>query len=222
MRILVIEDDALIAETLSELLAEHYEVETVTTGRAGLDQGLTGVYDLIVLDLGLPDMSGHEVCRALRGEGIATPVIILTGQGDVRHKVAALDSGADDYLVKPFKFPELAARIRAVLRRSPGPVAPLTMEFGDIILDPENRIATRKGKAVKLRRKEFDLLAYLLRNQGQIVTRSMILDNVWEDGAAQFSNIVDVHVKYLRDRIEKPFKAPLIKTVHGVGYTIAI
>ncbi|MCC2631804.1 MAG: two component transcriptional regulator, winged helix family [Patescibacteria group bacterium] len=221
MRLLIVEDDALVAETLNDLLSEEYEVEVIDSGKEALSRASKNDYDLILLDIGLPDMDGEAVCSELRNRKITVPVIMVTGKQEVDYKVRTLDKGADDYITKPFSFPELNARIRAVLRRSKGAPIPAILRCGDLVLDTNARTVTRQGKDIELRRKEFDILEYLVINRGRIVTRSMIIDHIWDENTNAFSNVVDVHIKYLRDRIEKPFKSQIIKTVHGLGYTIS-
>lgn len=220
MRILIIEDDEVLGATLRDLLALNYTIDLVKTGREGLHKAKSLPYDLILLDLGLPDVTGKEVCKQLRKEKITAPILIITGRSQVAEKVICLDNGADDYLIKPFNFIELSARVRALLRRNQPSKSSSVLQCEDLILDTTTRTVTRNEQRIQLRRKEFDLLEYLLRNQGHVLTRSMILDHVWDENCNPFSNIVDVHIKYLRDRVEKPFKSHMIKTVHGIGYTI--
>lgn len=220
MRILIIEDDPGIAQTLDDLLSPIYQIDLVDNGTDGLAKARVTEYDMILLDLGLPDMSGKEVCRKLREDGVVSPILILTARDAITDKVTALDSGADDYVLKPFSLNELTARMRAIMRRSPVGMTSNQLIWKDINLDTVTRTVTRQGKRIPLRRKEFDLLEYLLRHQGRVLTRAMIIDHLWDDNGNPFSNIVDVHIKYLRDRLEKPFDSPVIKTVHGLGYTI--
>jgi DNA-binding response OmpR family regulator len=148
------------------------------------------------------------------------PILMLTGQAETEKKVLALDAGADDYLVKPFKIEELLARIRALLRRHPTALTSNTLSIDSLILDPSRKIVKRNEDNIVLRRKEFDLLEYLMRNNGRVITREMIVDNIWDSNHESVTNVVDVHIKYLRDKIDKPYKKKLIKTVHGVGYKI--
>lgn len=220
MRILLIEDDETIVETIKNRLRKTYAIDTATTGERGKHLAEVCDYDLILLDLNLPDAHGSDICQALRNNRVRTPIMILTGQHDIADKVDTLDSGADDYLTKPFSFAELNARIRALLRRNPEPTDMSLLTAADLSLDPVRRIVIRGDKVIRLRRKEFNILEYLLRNKGKVVKRQMILDHVWDDETNAASNIVDVHVKYLRDFIDKPFSRPLIRTIHGVGYKI--
>jgi two-component system, OmpR family, response regulator len=220
MKLLIIEDEKDMADSLKERLETSYIVEVAYLGRKGIYKALKDNNDLIILDLVLPDMNGREVCRELRQNGISTPILILTGQSELGDKVTLLDTGADDYLVKPFEFPELLARIRALLRRRSVEMASKLITVGDLTMDLTDRIVKRSGEIIKLRRKEFDILEYLLLNRGRLITRSMLLNHVWESESEPFDNTVDVHIKYLRDRIDKPYGSRLIKTVHGLGYRI--
>lgn len=220
MRILVIEDNKRVAMALCEVLRETYVVDVEYSGKSALNNLNITSYDVILLDLGLPDMDGKEVCKQLRARKISAPVIILTGNDSTMSKVAMLDSGADDYLTKPFSIDELKARMRALMRRHSYRPAPGVLTIEDLTLDPAKRTVRRQDKDIILRRKEFDLLEYMMRNQGRTLTRSMIIDHVWESGNGLWTNAVDVHVKYLRDKIDRPFKRQLIKTIHGVGYKL--
>lgn len=220
MKVLLIEDDKQTAETIRDELKDYYAVDVVFTGEDGEYQASVNEYDVIVLDIVLPDMNGVEVCKKIRESGIKTPVLMLTGKVDTKDKVEALDSGADDYLTKPFKFAELLARIRALMRRIPSTIDATQLCVGKLSLDlPANKVK-HKGEVVPLRRKEFGLLEYLMRNVGHTLTRSMILEHVWDSGTDPITNTVDVHINYLRDKVDKPFGTKLIKTVHGLGYKI--
>lgn len=220
MKLLIIEDDREISLTLKEELEKNYIVKTSATGTDGEYQAEINDYDLILLDLSLPDKDGFQVCKSIRETGIQVPILVLTGQTDLDMKVKMLDAGADDYLTKPFKYEELMARVRALLRRSKKTQTTSTLSTDDLVLDLDKKIAKRESKLITLRRKEFYLLEYLVRNAGNVVSRGMILDNVWDNDCDSLTNIVDVHIKYLRDRIDKPFDKKLIKTVHGLGYKI--
>ncbi|MBP9815774.1 response regulator transcription factor, partial [Candidatus Woesebacteria bacterium] len=177
-------------------------------------------YDLIILDYVLPDTNGLELCLKLRRANIRVPILFVTVRYGIRDKVAALDAGADDYIVKPFSVKELHARIRALMRRSSNVYNDDVLKAGDLLLDVLNRKVVRNDMNIYLRRKEFNLLEYMLRNQNRVLTRGMILEHVWEDGIEELSNTVDVHIKYLRDKVDKPFNEKLIKTVHGLGYKL--
>lgn len=220
MRILVIEDEQAIAHAIKKRLKHTYVIDVAYTGKSGSHLAEVCDYDLIILDLHLPDMSGTEICRKIRANRITTPILILTGESNVDNKVKTLDAGADDYLVKPFDFSELSARIRALLRRNPVAYSSNLLIIADMTLDPVRRLVVRGDKIIRLRRKEFDLLEYLVRNKGKVLKREMILEHVWEDEHQSYTNIVDVHIKYLRDQIDRPFPKHLIKTVHGLGYRL--
>lgn len=222
MRILLIEDDIALAGTIRDSLKPLFAFDMAHTAQSGLSLAQYNEYDCILLDLSLPDLDGLDVCRKLRASNVKSPVLMLTARGTIDERVSGLDTGADDYLVKPFSLVELLARIRALLRRSPDTLSDNTLTVGDISLDLNKREVMRDGKAVPLRRKEFDLLEYLLRNQGRVLTRSMILEHVWDNSIDPFTNAIDVHIKYLRDRIDRPFDSRLIHTVHGLGYKLEI
>ena len=222
MKILVIEDDIDLTKTIRDALYRYHAVDLAHTGLRGIQQAKLGSYDVIILDLTLPDMDGADVCQKLRtGDDAVVPILVLTARDSVEDKVEALDAGADDYLTKPFSFDELLARLRALSRRSTQ-MAQLSnvLTVGDLQLDTSTRAVTRGKTAIDLRRKEFNLLEYMMRNEGLVLTRNMILDHVWEDDIDPTSNTVDVHINYLREKIDRPFKKALIKTVPGVGYTL--
>jgi two-component system copper resistance phosphate regulon response regulator CusR len=219
MRLLVIEDNRDIVAGLQRGLKGRYVVDAALSGEEGLYLAEINHYDLIMLDLSLPDMDGLEVCRGLRDNKIMSPILVLTARMDVQDKIVTLDAGADDYMTKPFHLAELTARIRALMRRGLEPL-PNALVAGELEVDVARRSVRRSGREVTLRRKEFDVLEYLMRNQGRPVTREMILEHVWGGEDAIWTNAVDVHVKYLRDKVDRPFATKLIKTVHGVGYKI--
>lgn len=220
MKVLIIDDNQMLAESIENQLNKDYEVSVASTAKEGIAQASKENYATILLDLGLPDMPGIEVCRKLREKGIESPVIVLTVTKDVKSRVELLEAGADDFLTKPFNKKELAARISALIRRAKI-VKNQAVTIADLQIDLDRRIVTRAGEPITLRRKEFDILAYLVRNQGRPVTRAMILENVWNGKRSSWNNTVDVHIKYLRDKIDKPFNKPLIKTAYGIGYTIS-
>lgn len=220
MKLLVIEDDAGMVASLRRGLHEAYLIEAVATGREGLHEAEVGGYDAIVLDLMLPDMLGVTVCQRLRQRDIATPILILTGRDAVRDKVLVLDAGADDYVTKPFSLEELRVRLRVLVRREPQWVRTSQLTAGDLVVDIATRRVTYADVPVELRRKEYALLEYLMHNAGSVVTRAMIIDHVWDVGDSLWTNAVDVHIKYLRDKIDRPFGTEMIKTVHGVGYML--
>jgi two-component system, OmpR family, response regulator len=220
MRVLIVEDEVKMARALRRgLEQEGYAVDTAGDGEDGLFQGTENPYDVIVLDVMLPKLDGFEVCRRLREAGRWAPVLMLTARDGVGDRIAGLDVGADDYLVKPFSFGELLARLRALLRRSPVERPPVLVA-GDVVLDPATHSVTRAGKRVELSVREFGLLEYLMRRPGQVVSRTSILEHCWDVNYDGFSNVVDVYVGYLRKKLEQPFGRPLIRTVRGVGYVL--
>lgn len=220
MKILIIEDDKQTAETIRCVMKDYYAVDVAYTGEDGEYQASVNDYDVILIDQILPDTDGTTICRKIRKADIKTPILMLTGQAEIKDKVSALDAGADDYLTKPFKFAELLARIRALMRRIPNTLDSNTLSVGSLKLDIGTNVVRRNDRAISLRRKEFGLLEYLMRNRGRVLTRSMILEHVWDSDADPITNTVDVHINYLRDKIDKPFPTHLIKTVHGLGYKI--
>jgi DNA-binding response OmpR family regulator len=220
MKVLLIEDDQELTATLRTSLMPSYAVDVTHTGEAGEIEASINDYDAIILDLVLPDTDGISVCTSLRSSKIATPILILTGKLDVDDLVQALDAGADDYLTKPFKMVELEARLRALVRRGQERPDQSVLTIDDLVLDVTTKIVTRGGMVISLRRKEFLLLEYLMRYPGKVLTRSMILDHVWESEADPITNTIDVHINSLRGKVDRPFPKPLIKTVHGLGYKI--
>jgi DNA-binding response OmpR family regulator len=222
MKILVIEDDRKIAQALRKgLEAEGYEVAAAATGDEGSALSGGRPFDLIVLDLMLPGRDGLEILIGLRGRRDRTPVIVLTAKDTVEDRVVGLDAGADDYLVKPFAFPELSARIRALLRRGAGRTGPV-LTLADLELDSARRAARRAGSPLALTAREFDLLEYLLRNAGRVVTREMLAADVWKETrrATPLDNVIDVHIARLRKKIDDPFAPRLLQTVRGVGFIL--
>jgi two-component system response regulator MprA len=222
MRILVVDDDAAVRESLRRALQlEGYEVELAADGAAALDRlKLDGDDpDALVLDVSMPRLDGLEVCRRLRRGGSTLPVLMLTARDEVADRVAGLDAGADDYVVKPFALEELLARLRALLRRSSGATAEV-LRFADLELDPATRIVTRGGDRIELTRTEFSLLELFLLNPRQVLTRSVIFERVWGYDFGFGSNSLDVYVGYLRRKTEHGGKPRLIQTVRGVGYAL--
>jgi heavy metal response regulator len=220
MRILVVEDEAKVASFIRRALEEEsYAVDVCGDGAAGLDMGLGGSYDLVILDLMLPGMSGLEVLKALRKEGIKAPVLILTARSKVDQKVQGLDAGADDYLTKPFAIEELLARVRALLRRGTGEATGL-LQVEDLVLNPATREVTRGGRRIELTAKEYAMLEYLMRNAGRVLTRPMIAEHVWNLDFDTFTNVIDVYVNYLRNKIDRGWERKLIHTVRGSGYVL--
>lgn len=217
MRILVVEDEHRIANNIKTgLEQENYAVDVAYDGVSGYDLAATEDYDLIILDLMLPGKSGWEICHALRAEKIQTPILMLTAKSQVEDKVTGLDSGADDYLTKPFAFEELLARLRALVRR-PQRAEESLLSFKDLSLDPKNLVAKRTGKTLPLSRKEFAVLEYLLRNQSRVVTKEKIVAHVWDYDADILPNTVEVNIKNLRRKLGQP---EIISTVRGFGYQL--
>lgn len=222
MRILIVEDDHKIANAIKKgLEQESYAVDVAYDGANGMGSALTFEYDLIILDRMLPEVDGIKICRAIREKKINTPILILTAKDKVRDRVEGLDAGADDYLVKPFAFEELLARVRALLRR-PQQTTDNLIKVQDLELDRETFEVKRQGEKIGLSSKEFALLEYLMRNPGKILTKDNIIAHVWDYDADILPNTVEVYIGYLRNKINKPFpkKPPLITTSRGFGYKI--
>ncbi len=222
MRILVVEDERRLALLLRRvLLEERHTVDVAGDGVQGLDLASRDTYDLVILDLMLPGRDGLEVCRELRAAGVKAPVLMLTARAAVEDRVAGLNAGADDYLVKPFAMEELLARVNALSRRRGRDLdASLELRVGDLTLDLVRHQARRGARAIELTAKEFALLEYLMRYPGQALTRTQITDHVWCYDLEALSNVVDIYIHYLRDKVDRGFPHPLIRTVRGVGYKI--
>jgi heavy metal response regulator len=221
MHILVVEDEKRLANLVRRALEEEgHVVDMAYDGADGLEMAEGTDYDLLVLDLMLPHVDGIEVCRRLRSAGKDTRILMLTARDAVEDRVLGLESGADDYLVKPFSFAELLARVKALSRRQVQAQAEQELTSGDLVLDLARHEARRGDKVIDLTAKEFQLLEYLMRNSGRVLTRTQILDHVWGYNFDSFSNVVDIYVHYLRNKIDRDFPEPLIKTVRGVGYTL--
>lgn len=223
MKILVIEDEKKVALALQKgLESEHYDVQVALTGEEGFYLLCSREFDLVVLDLMLPGRDGMEILRTLRRSNAQTPVLILTARDTLEDKILGLDLGADDYLVKPFAFPELTARIRALLRRGRGDEA-LKLKLADLEMDLVKRAVVRGKQAIPLTVKEFEILEYLLQNQGHVVTREMLAREVWKETerATPLDNVIDVHIGRLRKKIDEPFKGKLLHTVRGVGFILS-
>ena len=219
MRVLVVEDEPRVRSFLRRGLVEAgLAVDAVAEGQAALELALANPYDAIVLDLMLPGKDGLEVLRELRSRRCATPVLVLTARDAVEDKVRGLDAGADDYLPKPFAFAELLARVRALLRR--GSPQTSVLSVGDLRIDLAARSAERAGRPLELTAKEFALLEYLARHAGEVVTRTMIAQHVWDIDFDTFSNVIDVYIRYLRRKVDDPFETKLIQTRRGVGYVL--
>jgi two-component system OmpR family response regulator len=220
MRILIVEDELKMARLISRALDEEgMAADIAERGEDALAMAGSTDYDAILLDLGLPGIDGLETCRRLRSDGVRAPVLVLTARDAVEDRVAGLDSGADDYVPKPFAIVELLARIRALTRR--GPIErPTVLEAGDLRLDPAARQAWRGQAEIPLSAREFGLLEALMRRPGQILTREQLLEQVWGDDGEAHSNVVDVYVYYLREKVDRPFGADSIETVRGGGYRL--
>jgi two-component system copper resistance phosphate regulon response regulator CusR len=221
MRVLVIEDEPKVAEALKQgLESERYEVAIAATGEAGFHQASEEDFDLILLDAMLPGRDGFSVLQGLRGLGMHSPVLMLTARDSVEDRVRGLDSGADDYLVKPFAFPELLARMRVLLRRGHSETTRLTA--ADLELDLVSRRVTRAGRTLDLTAREFDVLAFLMRHAGQLVSRDMLAQEVWKgfSRATTLDNVIDVHMARIRKKVDGEFATKLIHTVRGVGFTL--
>ena len=222
MRILLVEDEIKMARAVRRgLEQEGYAVDAVADGEDALHRALYEDYDAIVLDVMLPGKDGSAVCRELRAKGRWAPVLMLTARDGVEDRIRGLDAGADDYLVKPFSFGELLARLRALVRRGAAE-RPTALSAEDVVLDPAAHTVTRDGEPVDLSAKEFALLEFLLRHAGEVLSRTRILEHVWDVNYDGFSNVVDVYIGYLRRKLEVPFERPLIRTVRGVGYGVGL
>ncbi|HLQ76743.1 MAG TPA: response regulator transcription factor [Terriglobia bacterium] len=217
MRVLVVEDEKKVASFIARGLQEEgYAVDILHDGDAGASQALSVDYDLVILDLMLPKLSGLEVLRTVRQKKAKLPVLILTAKGELEDRVSGLDAGADDYLVKPFAFAELSARARALLRRGKG--EDTRLRVADLEIDTATRVVSRQGHRIDLKPKEYSLLEFLMRNAHRPVTRTMITEHVWDIHFDSISNVVDVNINSLRNKIDKGFSFPLIHTIRGVGY----
>ena len=220
MRILLIEDDVTIARLLKEGLEdEAYAVDIAHDGSEGYRTAAADDYDVIILDIMLPEMNGYEVCRALRNDGNKTPILMLTARDAERDIVEGLDTGADDYLAKPFSFDVLLARIRALLRR-PNEKLEEILQVGDLKLDPSSKKVTRASQEINLTAKEYGVLEYLMRNKGKVLSKEQIISHVWDFDADVLPNNVEFFIMFLRRKIDKPFKSKLIHTVSGFGYKL--
>jgi heavy metal response regulator len=221
MRVLLVEDEQNVATFLKKGLEEEfYTVDVADNGRDGFEMGASREYDCIILDVMLPEISGIEICRKLRNANVKTPILMLTALDSVGSKVEGLESGADDYLTKPFAFSELLARIRALLRRAPDSVSELTLN--DLRMDLLSRRVFRGEQEIILTQKGFAILEYFLRNRGRVLSRTQIIENIWGYNFDPNTNVVDVHIKFLREKIDKGFKQKLIHTVRGSGYVLKV
>jgi DNA-binding response OmpR family regulator len=221
VHILVVEDEHRLANLLRRVLGEErHTVDVAYDGSSGFDLAGSDTYDLVILDLMLPGIDGLEICRRLRAANIQVPILMLTARGAVEDRVAGLKLGADDYLVKPFAMEELLARVAALLRRGRTLDTATQLRVGDLTLDLTRHEATRGGRIIELTAKEFALLEFLMRHPGQVLSRTQITDHVWRYDFDALSNVVDIYIHYLRDKIDRGYPHPMIKTVRGVGYKI--
>ncbi|MBE2283596.1 MAG: heavy metal response regulator transcription factor [Prosthecobacter sp.] len=220
MRLLIVEDEPKVARFVERgLREEHYAVDVAANGEEGLDLALVHDYDLVILDVMLPKKDGFEVLEALRAAKRPCKVLMLTARDSVKDRVRGLDGGADDYLVKPFAFAELLARVRALLRRS-GCTETTTLSFADLVLDVKARKVTRAGQPVALSAREFAVLEHLLRHQGEVISRTRLSEQVWDQHFDSMTNVIDVTLYHLREKVDRGFASPLIHTVRGVGYVL--
>jgi two-component system OmpR family response regulator len=220
MRILVVEDEVKMARAIRRgLEQEGYAVDVANEGEDAFQRGLFNDYDAIVLDLMLPERDGFSICRELRSRGRWAPILMLTARDGVEDRIRGLDAGADDYSVKPFAFGELLARVRAMVRRG-GTERPSTLTVDDVCLDPATHTVRRTGELVDLTPKEFALLEFLMRHPSEVVSRTRILEHVWDVNYEGFSNVVDVYVGYLRRKLGRPSEEAFIRTIRGVGYIV--
>ena len=221
MKILVIEDDAETAAFIANGLKEHgHVIDLAVTGRDGLYMGTFESYDMMIVDRMLPELDGLDIVRTIRGNGVKTPVLFLTTLSGVHDRVAGLDAGGDDYLSKPFAFSELVARINALARRPPIDTIKPVLRVADLTLDLIKRTLVRAGQSIELQPREFRLLEYLMRHSDEVVTRTMLLEHVWEFHFDPHTNVVETHISRLRAKVDRPFEVALIHTVRGSGYSI--
>jgi len=221
MRTLVVEDDRSLADLLRRgLTQERHSVDVAYDGNDGLERAQAGDYDALILDVMLPGMDGLEIVRQLRSDQSTVPVLILTARDALRDRLRGFDAGADDYLTKPFAFEELLARLRAITRRNGRRADDDRLEVGDLVLDRQAHEVQRAGQLIPLSPKEFALLEYLMRHPGQVLSRTMIMERVWDYGFGSFANVVDATIRRLRRAVDEGFEQQLIHTVRGVGYKI--
>ncbi|KZY51306.1 response regulator transcription factor [Sulfitobacter sp. KE29] len=221
MKLLVVEDDTTTSTYIARGLREEgHAVDVVADGRDGLVQATTGQYDVLILDRMLPELDGLTLLKTLRGAGNTTPVLLLTAMGAVEDRIDGLNAGADDYLVKPFAFGELSARVNALARRPQALEQETTLRAGDLTMDLISRRVTRAGQEIDLLPREFALLEHLLRRKGRVQTRTMLLEAVWDISFDPMTNVVETHISRLRAKVDRPFDSELIQTVRGAGYRI--
>jgi DNA-binding response OmpR family regulator len=220
MRILLVEDNRRLSDALRRTLVEDgYVVDTAYDGVEGEDMAMISSYDLIILDIMLPKRDGFEVCRSLRDQHVTTPILMLTARDALNDRVTGLDSGADDYLVKPFEVAELRARLRALLRRESDQKSG-SLEVANLKLDPATHFATRADQPLDLTAREYSLLEYLMRNTNRLITREMVIQSLWSYDKAITSNVVDVYIRRLRRKVDDPHEVKLIETIRGAGYRL--
>jgi two-component system copper resistance phosphate regulon response regulator CusR len=220
MRILVVEDEPVAATVLAKGLREHaYAVDVAGDGPAAFEQASVNDYDLMIVDVLLPGMSGLELCGRLRADGVNAPILMLTARGEPDQRVEGLDAGADDYLSKPYHFPELLARVRALLRRGPA-LAAQVVDIDDLRIDTRARRVERAGRTIQLTTKEYSLLEYLVRHRGEVVGRADIAEHVWDDSFDPMSNLIEVYIQRLRRKVDDDHPVKLIHTRRGAGYTL--
>lgn len=220
MKLLLIDDNQALVKELTACLDSDWQVTSANSGHEGLKLARNDKYDAIILRVRLPDLKGQDICRRLRKGRVASPIMVLSAISEPNTKVSMLQAGADDYLTKPYDPNELKARLLALLRRGHLGGESGSLQVADLVLNPLQRQVQRGGKKITLRRKEFDILEYLMRNRDRVVSRSMIINNVWTNDCNAWNNTVDVHIKRLRDKVDQPFKQCLIHTMYGVGYII--
>lgn len=220
MKVLLVEDNARLVDRIKRWFGHLYLIDIASNGKEALSKLAEVNYGVIILDLGLPDMTGLEICERARNMNIDTPILILTGEDDMQSRVRLLESGADDYITKPFDTNELRARLSALARRQPMRANHSLIIYQDLEIDVNQRKAYRSGSHIPLRRKEFDILEYLVRNNGRVLTREMIINHAWDSSKLNWNSTVNVHIKHLRDKIDRPFPTQLIKTAYGLGYRV--
>ena len=222
MRVLLVEDEPDAAAIVARGLREHaYAVDVAADGRQGLEQAVINDYDLIILDVLLPGITGLDVCRRLRLDGVTTPILMLTARGEPNQRVEGLDAGADDYLAKPYHFPELLARLRALLRRGPA-LSPAVLQIEGLVIDTRAQQVSRGTRRIQLTTKEYALLEYLARRQGHVVGRADIAEHVWDDSFDPMSNLIEVYIQRLRRKIDDGETVKLIHTRRGAGYSLTV
>jgi DNA-binding response OmpR family regulator len=222
-KLLLVDDDSSLAKALALALHDIYDVDIALNGTQALFKIDSEQYGAIILDLNLPDMAGLVVCQQFRNRGVNAPILILSGEVKVLTKITLLDAGANDYLTKPFSLGELKARLRVLMRDTPErKPLPRKLKVGGLLLDRQMHTVTREGMAISLRRKEFSLLECLMEHAGNVVTRATLIKHAWHGAEDPWTNTIDVHIKYLRDKLDRPFDSALIQTVHGLGYRLAL